>query len=181
VPFKTASQHFALYKTIVLSALTSGNNSVGYSIEFPYFGIDDSHCDYILLTEAHWRRCTTIGIVLCPADVAIYSQQIVTCESSLFFQATISNKLCRRNLLFDYRTPTLQRHGALWLYHLPEPRQVTLRCPSANSWTSRTETLSDARVLLNTSKCSISTSELRTLPELRGEIVYYRHYPLLRT
>jgi hypothetical protein len=170
VPLKTASQHFALYRIIVLPARTSGNNFVRYSIEFPHFGIDDSHRDYTLFTEAHWRRCTTTSVVLCPADVAIYSQQIVSCESSLFFQNTLSNKLCRRNLLLDYRTPTLQCHGALWLYHLPEPRQVTLRYLSANVWTSRTETLSDTGVILNSSKCSISTSELRTLPELHGEI-----------
>jgi hypothetical protein len=55
-------------------------------------------------------------------------------------------------------------------YHLPQPRQVSLRCPSANGWTSRTKTLSDPGVILNSSKCTISTSELRTLPELHGEI-----------
>jgi len=170
VPLKAASQHFALYKITVLPARTSGNNFVKYAVEFPYFGIDSSRRDYILFTEAQWRRCTTTSIALCPADVAIYSQQIVSCESSLFFQAADSNKLCRRNLLFNHRTPTLQRHGALWLYHLPEPRQVTLRCPSANGWTSHTETLSEAGIILNSSRCSITTSEFRTLPELSGEI-----------
>jgi hypothetical protein len=94
VPLKTASQYFVLYKIIVLPVRTSGNNFVRYSVEFPYFSIDDSHRNYILFMEAHQRRCTTTSIVLCPADVAIYSQQIVTCEASLFFQNAISNKLC---------------------------------------------------------------------------------------
>ena len=51
---------------------------------------------------------------------------------------------------------------------LPEPRQVL--CPSTNGWTSRTETLSNAGIILNASRCSSTTNELRTLPELHGEI-----------
>jgi hypothetical protein len=112
VPLKTASQHFILYKIIVLPARTSGNIFVKYSADFSYFGIDNSHRD-ILFTEEHRNRCTTSSVTLCPADVAIYSQQNVNSESSLFFQTSTSNKLYRRNLVFHYRTPTLQRHGLL--------------------------------------------------------------------
>jgi len=111
IPLKTANQHFALYKIIVLPSRTFGNNFARYQIEFSYFGIDDSQRDYILFTETHRSRCTINSITLCPADVPIYSQQVVTCESSLFFQASTSNQLCRRNLLFGYRTPTMQPHG----------------------------------------------------------------------
>jgi hypothetical protein len=102
VPLKTASQQFTLYKIIGLPSRMSDNNFVKYSIDFPYFGIDDSHRDSILLTEAHRGSCTKSSITLCPADIAIYNVQTVTRESSLFFQDTTSNKLCRRNLLFDY-------------------------------------------------------------------------------
>ena len=68
------------------------------------------------------------------------------------------------------RNPTLQRHGKLWLYHLPEPRQITSRCRSANGWATETQTLSDAGVIRNATKCSITTNELKTIPELHGEI-----------
>ena len=85
IPLKTANQHFNLYKIIVLPFRKSGNNFVKYSIEYPYFGIGNSHRNYILITEAHRNSCTTNSITLCPADVPIYSQQVETCESSLYY------------------------------------------------------------------------------------------------
>ena len=135
----------------------------------------------VAASEAHRNRCTTNSITLCPADVPIYSQQVETCESSLYYQISTSNKLCRANLLFNYRIPTLQRHGTLWLYHLPQPRQITSRCPITNGWTTYTETLPDTGVIRNASKCSITTNELQTLPELHGEIQSAIVTTLLRT
>ena len=99
--------------------------------------------------------------------MAIYSVQIVTCESSIYFQTSTNNRLCWRKLLFDYRTPTLQQHGTIWLYHLPEPRQVTIRCLKNNTWTTRTELLHDAGLIFNAFQCSIATHEVRTLPKLQ--------------
>jgi hypothetical protein len=63
VPLKTASQQFTLYKTVLPSRM-SDNNIVKYSIDFPYFGIDDSHRDYSLLTEAHRSCCTKSSITV---------------------------------------------------------------------------------------------------------------------
>ena len=100
IPLKTANQHFNLYKIIVLPFRMFGNNFVKYSVEYQYFGIDNSHRNDILITEAHRNRCTTNSITLCPADVPIYSQQVETCESSLYYQLSTINKLCRRNLFF---------------------------------------------------------------------------------
>jgi hypothetical protein len=133
VPLKTASQRFTLYKIIVLPSRMSDYNFVKYVTEFSYFVLDESHRDYILLTEAHRIRCTKSSITLCPADIAIYNAQTVTCVSSLFFQDTSSKKLCRRNFIFDYRHPTLQRNRQHWLYHLSKKCQVTYRFPSKDS------------------------------------------------
>jgi hypothetical protein len=77
--------------------------------------------------------------------------------------------LCQRDILFNYRTPTLQRHGTHWFYHLPEQRTITIRCPQTAGWTSRTKLLVNAGQILNASRCSITTHEFRTLPELHGE------------
>jgi len=73
-------------------------------------------------------------------------------------------------LLFKYRTRTLKRHGTLRLYHLPGTRQITTRCRIANGWETHTQTLFDAGVIRNATKCSITTNEFQTLPEIRGEI-----------
>jgi len=85
IPLKTVNQHFNLYKIIVLPFRMSGNNFVKYSVKYPYFGINNSHRNYILITEAHRNRCKKNSIILCPADVPNNSQQVETCESSLFY------------------------------------------------------------------------------------------------
>jgi hypothetical protein len=56
----------------------------------------------------------------------------------------------------------------IWLYYLPEPRQVTVRCLKNNTSTTRTELLHDAGLIFNASQCSIATHEVRTLPKLHG-------------
>jgi hypothetical protein len=124
VPLKTASQLFTLYKISVLSTRISNS--------FVQYAIDVSQREYLLFTEADYHRCEAGKITICPANMAIYSVQIVTRESSISFQTSTNNRLCRRKLLFDYRTPTLEQHGTIWLYHLPEPREVTIRCLKNN-------------------------------------------------
>jgi hypothetical protein len=118
VPLKTASRYFVLYKIIALPARISGDRFAQYSLDFLYFGLDNIQRNYILFTEADLSYCSKTSITVCPANKAIYSTQIVTCESSLFFQTTDDHSLCRRKLLLHYRTPTLQRHGSVWVYHL---------------------------------------------------------------
>ena len=90
--------------------------------------------------------------------------------SSIYFQTTICNNLCRKHLVINHRTPTLQKHKSLWLYYFPEQRQVTLRCLKNNAWTTRTELLFKAALILNASTCSITTEEFRTFPELHGSM-----------
>ena len=102
VPLKTASQLFTLYKISVLPTRISNNNFVQYSIDFPSFAIDISQREYLLFTEEDYHRCEAGTITICPANMAIYSVQIVTCESSIYFQITNYKRPCRRKLLFDY-------------------------------------------------------------------------------
>ena len=170
VPLKSADQYFTLYEIIVLPSRVSGFNFVQYSLDYSYIGLSPSQRDYVLITEAYLKRCTSNSITLCPADVAIYNTHIKSCELSLFFQATNSNTLCRRKLLYNYRTPILQRHGTVWFYHLPERRSVTLRCPKANGWTTHTTSLAEVGQIFNATRCSITAEEIRTLPELHGEM-----------
>ena len=54
-----------------------------------------------------------------------------------------------------------------WIFHFPESRQVSLRCLN-NKWATLTETLSEVGLITNVKGCSISTSEIRNLPELYG-------------
>jgi len=69
--------------------------------------------------------------------------------------------------MVHYTKPTLLRHGEVWVFHFPSPRQVNIRCPR-NEWETRTQTLSGAGLVQNATRCTITTGEIRTLPELRG-------------
>jgi hypothetical protein len=129
VPLKTAAELFTLYKTVDLPSRLSNDTFITYQLDYYYFGLAVDQRDYTLLAKAHLQRCTTGSVTICPAKVPSYHSQVLTCEASLFFQNSNSFKLCRKNLLLHYQTPTLLHHGSKWAYHFPEPRQVTIRCP----------------------------------------------------
>jgi hypothetical protein len=86
-------------------------------VDFPYFGLNHNQRGYILLTEAYFNRCSKSINTVCPHNMAIYSTQTVTCESSLFFQNTDGYNICRKNLLISYYTPTQRCYGSIWMYH----------------------------------------------------------------
>lgn len=110
VPLKTASHYFVLHKIISLPARNSDDKFVQYILDFTYFGLDNIQRNYILFTKADLSHCTKGSITVCSADKEIYSTQIVTSESSLFFQTTFYYKLCQRIwLLLQQSDPTATR------------------------------------------------------------------------
>jgi len=120
------------------------------------------------MTAADVQKCSTGSIAICPADRALYDIRSITCESKLYFQTAAKDGPCRRSLMLHYKTPTLLRHGEVWIYQFPSRRQVTIRCPRDHVWVTRTITLSGAGLIHNATTCSITSGEIRTLPELRG-------------
>jgi len=168
VPLRTANSQFTLYKVVALPTRVAETKFVAYSIEYSYFGLESNRHDYVLLKETDLLNCVTSKVTVCPANMAVYSAKTLTCLASIYFQTPNHNSLCRRHLLLNHRTPTLQKHQSLWLYYFPEPRQATLRCLKNNTWTTHTEVLSEAGVILNATTCSIATEDIRTFPELHG-------------
>ena len=145
----------------------SEDKFIKYLLEFFYLGVSVSRRDYILLTAADLMQFTTGRITVCPSNTALYDVQNLTCEVELLFQNTGNYSPCRRRLLYHYKTPLLQRHRSTWVYHFPTQRQVTIRCPNGNGWKVYKEVLSEADIH-NATECSITSNELRTLPELHG-------------
>jgi hypothetical protein len=123
-------------------------------------------CDYTLLTEADFQRCTTSSVTICPAEVPLYNSQLLTCEGSLFLQNENSYRLCRKNVLRHFQTPTLLHHESKWVYHFPDPRQVNIRCPQDHGWSSRTVSLVGSGLIHYASACHVASQELRTVPVL---------------
>jgi hypothetical protein len=110
VPLKTVNRHFLLYKILALPARISNSTFIQYLPDFLYFGINHIHRNSILFTEVEFSYCTHGSIAVCPANKAIYSTRMITCETSLFFQKTDSLELRRRRLLLHHTTPLLQRY-----------------------------------------------------------------------
>ena len=150
VPLKSAISQFTLYKVVALPTRVSKTNFFQYSIDYSYFGLENSRHDYLLFKETD------------PANMAVYSSKTLNCLSSIFFQTSTYNSICRRHLHVNLRTPILQKHKSLWLYYFPEQRQVTLRCLENNTWMTRTETLAEGGLILN--ECFIVLYSNRRVP-----------------
>ena len=92
----------------------------------------------------------------------------MTCLSCLYFQSTNTHRVCRRKLLLQHLTPTLQHHGKTWIFHFPTRHQISLRCPDTCDQIHRTITLYGAGILHNTSECHITSDEISIFPNLHS-------------
>ena len=153
-----------------MPTIVSKANVVKYTVDYYYFGLESSRHEYILFKETDLLNCVTGQVTLCPANTAAYSAKTLKCFASIFFQTTTYNNPCRRHLLINHRTPTLRKYKSLCPYYFPEQHQGTLGCLKHNAWSTRTELLFEAGLILNASTCSITTEEFRTFPELHGSV-----------
>jgi hypothetical protein len=60
-------------------------NSVKYTVDCSYFGLESSEHDYILFKETDLLNCATGEVTVCPANTAIYSAKTSKCLASIFF------------------------------------------------------------------------------------------------
>jgi len=88
--------------------------------------------------------------------------------SSHFFQSTNTHRDCRRKLLLQHRTPTLQHHGNIWIFRFPTRHQISLRCPDTRDQIHHTMTLYGTGILHNASACHINSDGITIFPELHG-------------
>jgi hypothetical protein len=131
------------------------------------------------MTVSDVQKCSTGSTTVCPANKAIFDVQTLTCESKRYFQRTAKDRTCQRKLMVHYETPTLVQHGSTWIYHFPTPSQLTIRCPQGSTWGVETQTLEGSGLIENVTACEITTSELRTIPELHGATHVNMETPLV--
>ena len=168
VPLKPENRQFTLFKTITLQIRISSDKYVQYLLDYTYLGLQHSQQAYILLTETGFNRCKKNTLTVCPADIAVYQAQALTCEISLYFQKSDNQHLCRRQLLLNHDTPFLHRHGAICLFHFPTRHQITLHCPGIDNRMPRNLFLEATGLLHNATTCHVTSSEIQLLPELHG-------------
>ena len=139
--WKSSHFHFILFKVITFPTLLSSDTFAHYILDFAYYGLQVSQCAYLMLTEAEYSNCKKKGsITICPAVTPVYRAQTVTCLSSLFFQSANTNRVCQRQLLLQQRTPNLQHHGNIWIFHFRTWHQISLRCPDTRDQINHTIT-----------------------------------------
>jgi len=85
--------------------------------------------------------------------------------------------LCKRSLLLNYKTPTLQKYGATWVYHLPTRHEVTFSCPHGTSRVTHRRNLLGGGLIHKATTCAVATEQVRTLPELRRTDYVYLDTP----
>jgi len=168
VPLKSANRYFTLFKVITLPTLVSSDKFAQYVVDYSYFGLQISHRAYLMLTETAYSHCKKGSITICPANMPVYSTQTMTCLSSLNFQNTNTHRVCRRKLLLQHLTPTLQHHGKIWIFQFPTRHQISLRCSDTSDQIHRTITLYGAGILHNTSECHITSDEISIFSNLHG-------------
>jgi hypothetical protein len=168
VPLKQANLHFILYKILALPIQISNGTFAQYLPEFLYFGTDHVQRSYILFTEAEFSYCTQSNIAICPANKAIFSRQVLTCEASLFFQTTDNLRLCSRKLLLHHTTPLLKRYDSTWIFHFPKYQHIILRCWKNGTWVSTTKRLQGNGTIRNSSACLLTADEFQALPRMSG-------------
>jgi len=168
IPLKAAYHQFTLHRIITLPEWISSDKFIQYTTGYAFLGIQTGQHDYILLSESDFDKCSKGNIVVCPVSTAVYSIQSLTCEISLFFQATSHYRLCKRKLLLHPQIQTLQRHGTLWTYYFPTRQKVAISCPGAADPSPRAVSLDGIGLLHNASSCHISTNNVQILPKLRG-------------
>ena len=155
----------------------SDNKFVQYSVDFPYFGLQNDQRNYVLLTKSEDNQCSKSDITICPAHNVIFGARQITYEFSLYFRPESHHQLCKRKLLLHHQVPTVRRHGALWIYHFPLQQRVTFYCPEFKDSYTRTELLSDTGLIYNATTCRISTIDIQILSELQGITQTELHSP----
>jgi hypothetical protein len=115
IPLKPANRYFTLFKIITLPVRVFSDKFVQYSVDYSYIGLQHNQQAYILFTETGFNRCKRGTFTICSADVAVYNEQALKCEISLYSQAKDTHRLCRRKVLLNPQTPFLHRYGTLWV------------------------------------------------------------------
>jgi hypothetical protein len=165
LPLKTFERHFYLYKLITFPyKVPSLGSYVQLTAEYENLVLDDSNQRFLLWNEADIRKCKGKNIMVCPVDRPVFSRNVLTCESSLYFQRNEARTLCSRRIVAPNFAPILIQHSRDWIYSLGVPQQVNLKCRQNSTWTTSTWTLHGNGILHNASSCHVTGQDFKLYP-----------------
>jgi hypothetical protein len=169
---KTFEKHFHLYKLITFPyKISSLGNYIQLTAEYDSLVLDGSNQRFLLWKEADIKKCRGKGIMICPADTPIYGRNVLTCESSLYFQRDEASTLCSRRILPQDFAPILIRHSRDWIYSFGGKQQVNLKCRQNSTWITLTWSLQGNVILHNASACHVTGQNFELYPATEGHSV----------
>jgi hypothetical protein len=169
IPLKTFERHFYLYKLITFPyKISNYPNYIQLTAEYDNLVLDDSNQRFLLWKEADIKKCRGKSIMICPADKPIYGRNVLTCESSLYFQRDEARTLCSRRILPQNYAPILIRHSHDWIYSFNGQQQVSLKCRQNATWITSTWSLQGNGILHNASACHVTGRNFQLYPATEG-------------
>jgi len=142
VLLKTFERHFDLYKLITFPHRISNlDNYFQLNAEFDNLVLDDTNQRFLLWKDADIKKSKGKGLMVCPADKPIYGSNILTCDSSLYFQRDETRTLYSRRILPKNFAPILIRHSRDWIYIFSSKQQINFKCRQNVIWITSTWSL----------------------------------------
>ena len=158
-----------LYKLITFPyKISNFINYIQLTAEYDNLVLDNSNQHFLLWKEADIKMCRVKGIMICPADKPVYGRNVLTCESSLYFQRDEAWTLCSRRILPQNFVPIFIRHSHAWIYSFSGKQQVNLKCRRNATWMTSTWSLQGSGILYNASACHVTGQDLQLYPTTEG-------------
>ena len=112
--------------------------------------------------------------MICPTVNPIYDRNVLTCESSLYFQRDEARTLCSRRIFPQIFAPIFIRHSHAWIYCFSGKQQVNLKCRRNATWITSTWPLQGSGILHNASACHVTGQDFQLYPATEGHSVNHR-------
>ena len=106
--------------------------------------------------------------MICPTVNPIYDRNVLTCESSLYFQRDEARTLCSRRIFPQIFAPIFIRHSHAWIYCFSGKQQVNLKCRRNATWITSTWPLQGSGILHNASACHVTGQYFQLYPATEG-------------
>jgi hypothetical protein len=171
IPLKDISTQFELFKLFSFPTASVNGTFAKLQVEHPYFAINLMQRSHLLLSESDIRQCMgRQELKICPADVAVLNNEVLTCPLSLFLQRGQAKTLCGQRILRSPPPTTLLRHGAVVLFHTQESHRAFFRCRNGTRWEALAVSLEGSGLVDGAAACHITMDGVHLRPVLRAEV-----------
>ena len=157
---------------VILPTRIFNNTYAKFEVGSDYFGINLLQRTYLTLSEVDILQCRGEDIMICPANQAVYGTEVNSCALSLYSQSPHAREVCKRTVTTRPSPPILERHGAIVIYHLTEPKRLHLQCRH-KTWETYTMILEGGGTLQNAESCYLTLPGMQLYPAMRGESVFH--------